>query len=141
MSLKYSILNLSTRSKARSDSRVGFLALVLCISLLSSACGPSGPTIITSPETNQDNQQVRLRWFPSPKARGYRLSIKSSNNTAVQNLATVPFGCTHEGVEGYTSGLCVLDVPLPTASDTYRLTLTAVNEHGESIGTVLRVTK
>ncbi len=109
--------------------------------LLFSACGPSGPTIVTSPEATQDDHQVRLRWFPSEKARGYRLSIKSSGNIAVQNLEMVPKGCTHEGVEGYTSGLCVLDVALPTASDTYRLTLTAVNEHGESIGTVMRVTK
>ena len=72
---------------------------------------------------------ARIQWFPVDEASAYVLVVTGENGEELFHDAIAPYGCTHRGIEGFTSGLCYFDVPL-FGSAVFQLS--AVNALGES---------
>lgn len=74
---------------------------------------------------------VYLRWFPSENAKGYYVYVMDLRGETLLREAIVPNGCTLDGVDGYTSGVCSYHYGSPQPG-AVQIRVSAFNNSGES---------
>jgi len=78
------------------------------------------------------NLDFALRWFPSNDAKGYYLYLENFSGQVVNRQEVIPHNCTHRLIEGYTAGVCELEVDSPASGHTHYIRLSAYGPQGES---------
>ncbi len=76
-----------------------------------------------------------MRWFPVEQATSYVLTIRTMTGAVVRREELFTTGCTHQKLEGFTSGLCQTEIQTAGLPPLFNLEVSALNDTGESAGT------
>lgn len=116
-------------------------ALALVFAWSCSSLGSSSSLVRTSASQALTANHLRLRWFPVDEAEGYKLSVMGDKGRLLELKVDAPRGCTHKLKQGYTAGICFLDVELPQNAKVRSIELNAYNAKGQSLAAVAPITR